>query len=249
MCYHASVSLTYSQLEEALNKPFDGAEFPTFFTKDEVVGYHLNGFSHPAMPVVLSEDPMQIHFAKWGLIPSWTRDFETAKKLRVQTLNAKAETIFEKPSFRKAVSQQRCIVPVTGFFEWQDRGANTKVPWFIHGNGTSLLLMAGIYDTWYHEAEDLGYRTFSVVTTAANALMSDIHNSKQRMPLILDREVMEAWLNPDAPKELVRSLMVPFPQESMEAYTISGLITSRKFPSNVPEVLLPQDYPATDLFS
>lgn len=139
----------------------------------------------------------------WGLVPSWAKDKTAAARL----INARAETIREKPSFRDAFKRRRCVVPASGFYEWKrDPAAKTRTPHYFTGADDDLpLLFAGLWDTWAGGGEPL--HSFAIVTTAANRQMAAVHD---RMPAILPPESWEAWLDPDndAPDGLL-SLLVP----------------------------------------
>jgi putative SOS response-associated peptidase YedK len=250
MCYHASVGATYKQLEEEYERPFLGDLFPSFYNPNEVIGFHLNGFEFPAMPVITNELPHNIQMFKWGLIPNWATDYKNAQEIRSVTLNAKSETVFEKPSFKIPILQQRCLVLATGFYEWMQVDAKTKIPYYIHVKESPIFAFAGIYDYWKNEAEDAMYKTFSILTTEANKTMAQIHNTKKRMPLILSKSQENHWLNANATNENLKEMMQPIGDSLLETWTISKLITSKKEQSNVPEVLLPFNYQKPlDLFS
>ncbi|MDZ4666419.1 MAG: SOS response-associated peptidase [bacterium] len=249
MCYHASVNATYQQLEERYERPFLGNLFPSFTNKTEVVAYHLNGFDFPFMPVITQEQNTVMQCFQWGLIPNWTKNYEQAKTIRIQTLNAKSETVFEKSSFKESIKRQRCLVPLTGFFEWKEMGNKEKQPYFIRLKMQQIFSLAGIYATWQNTEEDRVYNTFSLLTTQANPLMAQIHNTKLRMPVILDQTEEKIWLEPKSTATDLEKCFLPFAEESMEAYSISKLIGSRKQSSNVPEVVLPFKYENLDLFS
>ena len=250
MCYHASVGATFKQLEFEYERPFSGDLFPSFYNPNEVVGFHLNGFNFPNMPVITSELPGEIQLFNWGLIPHWTNDLESAKKIRTLTLNAKSETVFKKPSFKLPIKQQRCLVLATGFFEWMQMDANNKIPYYIHLKESPIFAFAGVYDYWKNEEENLSYSTFSIITTVANKTMAHIHNTKKRMPLILLKSQENQWIDPNATDLNLKEIMCPLQDELLETWTISKRITSKKESSNVPQVILPFTYQKPlDLFS
>lgn len=203
--------------------------------------YHGNGFSYPDWPVITAEEPDTIKLYKWGLIPHWVKDAETAKKIRSQTLNAKSETVFEKPSFRSSIHKKRCMVISTGFYEWQDFNKK-KYPYFIKLKSTELFALAGIYSHWVDKSTGEIIRSYSILTTNANPMMAKIHNSKERMPVILLPDRERDWINPDLTDEQIKSFFPAIDERLMEAYTISRLITSRKENSNVPDVMKETEY-------
>ncbi|MCA6056423.1 SOS response-associated peptidase [Bacteroides thetaiotaomicron] len=133
--------------------------------------------------------------------------------------NARADTIFEKPSFREPIMKKRCIVPSTGYFEWRHEGAN-KIPYYIYVKDEPIFSMAGIYDRWLDKDTGEEHETFSIITTDTNSLTDYIDNTKHRMPAILTREEEEKWLNPSLSKAEIASLLKPFDTEKMDAYVI-----------------------------
>ena len=131
---------------------------------------------------------------RWGLIPSWAKD----PKIGVQCINARAETISEKPSFREAFQKRRCLVPADGFWEWETIGKN-KIPWkFTRPDGEEFC-MAGLWESWMDEGKPL--ETFTIITTSPNGLVSPVHN---RMPVILSPNEAEIWLEGGG-QDLLRS--------------------------------------------
>lgn len=205
--------------------------------------YHENAFQHRPRPIITGDNPKFIQNFVWGLIPSWTKTEVSAKEIQEYTPNARSESVFEKPSFRGVIRSKRCLIPSTGFFEWQDFKGK-KYPYFIFLKDQEIFSFAGIWDSWKNPASKETIYSFSILTTDANKFMSRIHNSKKRMPLILPKKEEGAWINPDLKDEKeIRKLFKIFPEEKMEAYTISKLITSRKENSNTLEVNLEFSYP------
>jgi putative SOS response-associated peptidase YedK len=249
MCYHTAVAATYSQLEERYQKPFQGDLFPSFNNKQDIVAHHVNAFTWPHLPVISMDDKEHINSYQWGLIPSWVNNQEQANLLRNQTFNAKMETVFEKPSFKHSIAYQRCLIPATGFFEWQTKNAQSKQPHYIYLPNYAIFSFAAIYAIWLNPINNKTYRTFSILTTKANSLMENIHNSKQRMPCILKPEYEMNWLDENLVQAEIESLLVPIEDKEMEAYPISHLITQKGKSSNVPEVIRPIPKPFGDLFS
>lgn len=229
MCYHTTQKTSAKDLKKALNLPMVSEEEHTLF-------YHANGYNHPKLAVIANYEQLAIHHFRWGLIPPFIKTFEEALKLSHQTLNAKSETLFEKPSFRNSIMKQRCIIPVNGFFEWKHVGKD-KVPFFIHPKAHEFFLLAGIYSHWMDKQNNELVSTFSIITTEANELMADIHNSKKRMPLILDQRHILDWIADDLPKSSIIELMQGCDDSNMAAYPISKIISSRTVDSDVPEIL------------
>jgi putative SOS response-associated peptidase YedK len=163
-----------ASLHQSLKKPL-----PT--------GY-FNGFDHPQTPIICQQGLIEI--GEWGLIPKWAKDTSIQK----QTLNARLETLAERPSF-KQVLNNRCLIIADGFYEWQwlDAKGKQKQKYLITLPGNSLYTYAGLYSDWQHPATLHIIRTYTIITTAANELMAQIHNSKKRMPVILHNEF--DWLS------------------------------------------------------
>jgi putative SOS response-associated peptidase YedK len=151
---------------------------------------------------------------RWGLVPHWNKG---PGRERYATINARAETVASKPSYRTPFRRQRCLVPADGFFELR-KDAGRRVPYFIHLKREPVIALAGLYDTWEDE-RGVPHRTFTVITTEANDLVRPIHD---RMPVILPREAEAAWLDPDLrDPEALAPLLVPYPAAEMEAYPVS----------------------------
>jgi putative SOS response-associated peptidase YedK len=228
MCYHYTL---YSTEEELIER---------YDLEKEFVGwdpiYHINAFNFPKLPVITDMQPTRLNSFSWGLIPFWVKDMEAAKKFRINTLNARIETAFEKPSFRESIKHKRCLIPANGFFEWREVNKK-KYPYFITLKNRSPFSFAGIYDTWVDKTSGEIVNSFAICTTEANPLMAKIHNSKLRMPVILREEYEKIWLDESLKKEEILAFQDPFSESEMGAHTISKLITSRDQNSNVPEIM------------
>lgn len=153
------------------------------------------------------------HTAKWGLIPSWSKDAKMAYK----TINARAETVEKSPAFRSAYKKRRCLVPVDGFYEWFGPKGDRQPYWF-HSESGSLIYFAGLYELWYPEGKDPEL-TFTIITTAANEYMSRIHD---RMPVILDEAAQDEWINPvEKDPAQLKALLKPAPEDALVARPVS----------------------------
>ena len=169
-------------------------------------------------PIILRKSPNKAILARWGLVPHWAKDHRIGYKM----INARAEGIENKPSFRRAFRSQRCLVPTTGFYEWKSVEGE-KVPFFIHLKDQSLFAFAGLWEEW-KDAEGRPLITFTIITTTPNDLVSPIHD---RMPVILSNEDVETWLDPNVTEpERLLPLLDPYPQKTMEAYPVSTLVNS-----------------------
>ena len=215
----------YSNLPVVRKKGVILPELPSY--------YLVSGFSHPKLAVV-RQDGVFLH--EWGLIPSWVKDQDTANDLRTKTLNAVGETVFEKPSFRKSVVSQRCLLPVSGFYEWRDVNG-VKYPYYIQVTEQDYFSLGALYDTWINKVTGEIRNTFSIITTPANPLMEKIHNLKKRMPLILSPEDQMNWLDHDLNIGNIKDLIKPFPERKMKAYTISRTANSAKNNRDVPSIM------------
>lgn len=170
-------------------------------------------------------------FFTWGLVPSWAKDPTIGSRL----INARSETLAEKPAFRSAYKYHRCLVFADGFFEWQARqGTPSKVPHYIRLKTGRPFAFAGLWEHW-QSPDGSEIKSATIITTSPNELMSSIHN---RMPVILPREAYARWLDPTPlfPVDL-NSLLVPYPTEEMIAYPVSTRVNT---PANdTPDVMLP----------
>lgn len=185
MCFFYKLSKTAQELENRFNAKLENANE---FSPSKA----YNAFEYPRSPVITNKDTGIIKMFNWGLIPSWAKDIS----IRKNTLNARIETISEKPSFRSAVNN-RCLVIADGFYEWQwldDKGRN-KQKYLISLSDESLFAFAGLWNQWTDKSTGEILNTYTIITQNANELMSRIHNSKKRMPVILSREDESKWLN------------------------------------------------------
>lgn len=211
-----------------------------------VTYYHESGFEHLEAPVITAENPGMFSFYRWGIIPRWQKNRTEATQFWNHTLNAVSEEVFEKPSYRDCILRQRCIVPVTGFYEHMDyRGK--KYPHYIHLKNQEYFALAGIYERWTDPLTQEIWKTYSILTCEANPLIAKIHNLKKRMPVILPMELEKDWLQPDLSKTDIQSFFKPYATEEMEAYTISKLVSSRTENRNVAEVQRPYHYPELNI--
>jgi putative SOS response-associated peptidase YedK len=182
----------------------------------------LSGFAHPKMYVVKQENPDVIDIARWGLVPSFISDASKAKEYFINTLNAKAETIFEKVSYKQSIMPRRCLIPVSGFFEWRDIN-KVKYPYYITIKSQDIACIGGIYDNWVNRQTGEIQTTFSMVTTDANPLMAKIHNLKKRQPLLLNEVDAKTWIDSSLKEQDIIQLMKPLDEEQMQAYTIKKI--------------------------
>jgi putative SOS response-associated peptidase YedK len=170
------------------------------------------------MPVIVRSEKNELKVMRWGLIPRWTKDIRTAKPL----INARAETLAEKPAFRSLLKNHRCLVPASGFFEWKKEGKR-KMPYYLNLTEETVFSFAGLHDQW-RNPEGLTVSTYTIITCEANPLVAQLHD---RMPVILSRPNEERWLDPDllSPDDL-RRILVPYPAGGMKSMPVSDLVNN-----------------------
>jgi len=177
----------------------------------------------PSQPIAAVRTPhtgagRELALLRWGLIPSWSKDPAIGNRL----INARAETVQEKPSFRNAFRRHRCLIPTNGFYEWQ-RQERGKQPYFVRMRDERIFAFAGLWDRW--ESPDDGViETCAILTTAANAVLAPIHG---RMPVILPQAEYARWLDPALKDpDSLSPLLVPFPPEEMLAIPVSPRVNA-----------------------
>lgn len=181
-------------------------------------------------PVITNEHPKELSFYRWGLVPSWAKDISVGNKM----INARADGITEKPSFRTALKRRRCIVPVSGFYEWQKGEGKTKTPMYIQLKDTEVFGLAGLWEIWNSPDGD-ELRTFTIITTDANDFMESIHT---RMPVILPKADYAKWLDPkEVPGSTLEPLLKPFDPRRMTAYEVSRAVNTPSI--NEPDLIRP----------
>jgi putative SOS response-associated peptidase YedK len=233
MCFRSALSVKYQQLAKKYGKMLSVIEMykevygdgSTSLTNHSLTNpkYLVNAFSNPLCPIVTADPQIQLY--SWGLIPNWLRASGNEKELqawRTKTINARCETVFEKPSFRTPIIKGRCLFPSTGYFEYHHEKDGTKTPYFIHLKNTDLFSMAGIYDRWQSPDGQEIY-SFSLITTPANELTGWIHNGgtqSGRMPIIFSEDDEKRWLQPDLTFSEITALMKTYPAENMQAYAV-----------------------------
>ncbi len=159
---------------------------------------------------------------RWGLVPSWADDAKIGSRL----INARAETVAEKPAFRSAFRRRRCLVPMRGFYEWQARttaaGRPAKLPHYIFLPDAPLFAAAGLHGHWRGPEGEV-VESYAIVTTGPNGVTEAVHD---RMPAILDEAAADAWLDPATPAGALQALLRPFPAEEMAKYPVSSRVNS-----------------------
>ncbi len=162
----------------------------------------------------------RLEVLRWGLIPPWADDPQIGSRM----INARSETAPEKPSFRRAFRERRCLIPADGFYEWQ-RTNGAKQPFYIHMEDGRPFAFAGLWESWGRGGEG-EIRTCTILTTGANAVVGEIH---ERMPVIVAPDAYDVWLDPASERDELTGLLAPYPEDEMEAYPVSRFVNS---PSN-----------------
>ena len=185
--------------------------------------------SQPVATIIGTPEP-HIEPMKWGLVPSWAKDIAIGHKM----INARSETLQEKPSFRGLLAHHRCLILADGFYEWHNEG-KVKTPYYIRLKTGEPFTFAGLWSEW-NGSDGSALRTCTIITCGPNALMERIHH---RMPVILDGVPAAAWIDPAlTDKAKLQALLKPFPAAKMELYAVSRLVNS---PQNDTEEVLKPD--------
>ena len=178
---------------------------------------------------VVNDQGNRAEFMRWGLIPFWAKD----PKIGARMINARAETVAQKPAFRNALRKRRCLILADGFYEWQKQ-AGKKVPMYIAAKSREPFAMAGLFETWKSPSGE-NVRSCTIITTVPNSLMESIHN---RMPVILAQDAEATWLDPEIDDaDDLMPLLMPCPADRLEAYPVSPLVNSPQ--NDSPECVLP----------
>ena len=192
--------------------------FPTLDIGIVDANYHVLGFDNEMLPVVTNLEPDKVQMALWGFNPG-----------NQNTLNARNDTLFELPTYKKAAATQRCVIIVDGFFEFKTKNG-VKYPHFIGKKAKQTFTFGGIWQICN------GQLTCSIITTDANELLSDIHNEKLRMPFVIAEDQWSQWLDINTPIETIKELMKPHPVDDLIAWQVGGMITQRGLDKNTPEI-------------
>lgn len=220
MCGRISLSVPREVIEEE----FELAELPP----DYRPRYNIAP-TQPVLAIVADQEGgREAGYFRWGLVPFWAKDPSIGNRM----INARAETVAEKPAFRNALARRRCLIPVDGFYEWQKREGG-KAPMRIRLASGRPFALAGLWEEW-RPKQGAPLRSCTILTTGASPFMGPIHD---RMPVLLSREARAAWLDPERAAEEVQALLAAYPGSDLEAYEVSTLVNS---PGNdIPECLDP----------
>jgi len=213
MCGRGSLTRIESELEEI----FDA----TFYSEDLERYNPLPSFNiapthwHPVVPM---SDRHHFRFFRWGLIPFWAKDVGIGSKM----INARMETLEEKPSYRNLLKKNRCLVPMDGFYEWKKETSNKKTPMRICRKDRKVFFMAGLFDQW-KDPEGNRLPSFTILTTEASEWMRPLHD---RMPVILLKEDESQWLDETLPPSQVLENIRPYPDSLLEMYPVSDRVNN-----------------------
>jgi len=201
------------------------SRFGVIISKDinKKITPHYNIAPTQKIPVIYQDNNQEnrIEFMKWGLVPYWAKD----PKIGYKMINARAETLTQKPSFKHLLKSKRCLVPSSGFYEWK-RIDKRKVPYYIGIKNSKIFSFAGLYDNWKDSVGN-ELKTFTIITTNSNNTLKPIHN---RMPVILEQEFEEDWLDVKTHDfDSLKQMLKPYPDDKMIAYAVSTEVNN---PSN-----------------
>lgn len=186
MCFYTQQTAIFEEIETRFSAKVDNRDR---FMKSDFV----NGFSYPNLPIIVDKTPNIISTNYiWGLIPSWSKDSE----IRKNTLNARIETVEEKPSFKNSINN-RCLIVVTGYYEWRwlDEKGKEKEKYLINSQEDEIFCLAGLYSKWLNPNSGELLDTYAILTTEADKTMQYVHNHKKRMPVMLNKEDEKKWLD------------------------------------------------------
>lgn len=207
MCGRSSLTVTEKELEKRFNARFYSEDLERY---NPLPNFNMAPTQN--LPVITDADPDHINLYRWGLIPFWAKD----EKIGYRMINARMETVAEKPAFRQAFQQRRCLWPVDGYYEWIARGKE-KIPYRVILKDKGVYSLAGLWETWKNEQGEKVF-SFTILTQPATPSMEFLHH---RMPVILPREMELDWLDPDLDPEDFLHNLPPFGTDQLEVYRVS----------------------------
>ncbi len=207
MCGRYSLSKSKIELEER----FQAEMLPEFKPRYNIAPTQL-------VPVITSASPKGFSFFYWGITP----DFGKNKPVALKLINAKAETIDQKISFKSSFQKRRCIIPADGFYEWKKLGKKTKIPYRFTKREEELFSIAGIWEEYESVSGEIQH-TFLILTTTPNDIVSEIHD---RMPVILTKEAEKKWLDNYTSEEDLKKILTPISADSLVSFSVSPLVNS-----------------------
>ncbi|MEA1920504.1 MAG: SOS response-associated peptidase [Campylobacterota bacterium] len=196
---------------------------------DNTLGFHPSYNIAPSQPLASLLNTGSYEYTRFGLIPHWAKD----KKL--QPINARAESIIQKPSFRESIIHKRALIPINGFYEWRQEG-KYKIPYWISPTDSNYFALAGIYDTWHDNSSGEIITSSAIITTTPNSLMEPIHD---RMPVILHSKDWKLWLDKEITEaDAILPLLKQYSPDLMQAYEVSSFVNAPA--NNTSQCIVPQ---------
>lgn len=210
---------------------------PKYEIRDYVETYLADGFEHPFLAITTCHEPTIIQPARWGLIPNTVKNKAALEKAEANTLNAKCETVFSTWSYKDYIIPNRCLIWSNGFFEshWDDEKGKSKTPFFVYMPDKKPFTFGGIYTDWVDQDSGETFKTFSIITTPANKLLTEVHNNAKRMPLIIAEEDRDRWLG-NLDKEGISGMMKPYTDGILKAHPVSKMANRPRIDKNIPEI-------------
>ena len=236
MCYSTALRKQKQQIEQRLLNKIP-AKFPD--DSDYNPYYHLNGFTHGNLQIIMMEEPENIRSASWGLVPDWASHNPDVFRKKSNTLNARSESIFEKASFKDSAENKRCLILADGFFEPHHENGRV-IPYFCYQPSLQfkegdLFLFAGLYN----EIDD-GTITTTILTTAANAFFAKVHNKQKRMPLVLDPHYYDDWLDHGISNQEINEIVeTGMDTKEFKAHPVSTNFYKKGIDTNKPYIVEP----------
>lgn len=211
MCGRSSLTKTEKELEKRFNSTFYSDDLERY---NPIPNYNVTPTTR--MPVITNLQPDKFQLYRWGLVPFWTKDI----KKMVAPINAKIETLEEKPMFKNLVKGQRCIVPMDGFYEWKKLDAKETQPYYISLKDQDVFSVAGLWDSWKSPEGELLF-SYTIITMAANEFMTQMHD---RMPAILTPDMEKLWLEENVSATQLLDILQPYDPDQMKAHKVSKKI-------------------------
>ncbi|MBU2951246.1 SOS response-associated peptidase [Tamlana agarivorans] len=243
MCFQTAQIQNTHQLERRYRKELSDNSLRSYFDKPQ---YHLNGFTHPNMLVIPQQKPNVLAPGVWGIVPKHKSKEEMTPYFKESLkygsgLNARSEKVFTHFIYKDAIMENRCIIPVSGFYEPHDYHGK-KYPYYFKQKSNSSLALAGLYTV-------IGsYITFAILTRAASPFFAKIHNKKKRQPLILNEVHTQEWLNNNSSEKDINDILnYTFPENQLETYPVSKNLYNPKVDSNTPDIINKVFYPELDV--
>ncbi len=244
MCYHTRFTENLSNLESRFKASLHKDSNRLFF---EIPRFHINGFSHPDMLILPQEEPSALIPSIWGIVPTKVKETGLKEYYKQAVkfgggLNAQSEKLFEHFIYKHSSLNRRCIIPVTGFYE-PHHFNKKKYPYYVHNKNKVPMSLAGIYTVLDKIV------TFSILTKSASPLLEKIHNTKKRQPMILSKELENAWLSDNLNENQIKEIInTRYQDDQLETYTVSKDIFNPSIDSNTMDIAKKQIYPELEDF-